>query len=100
MVDVQSDVGGKLIEGGKLLSREILGNDRLCLRPDVKASGDVNCKGAQGINAPKEKGQKISMNIPFLPLFEGHFIGEASNRDWHVGWVGYVPDRPAGQNKD
>ena len=59
MVDVQSDVGGKLIEGGKLLSREILGNDRLCLRPDEKASGDVNCKGAQGINAPKEKGQRI-----------------------------------------
>ena len=40
------------------------------------------------------------MNIPFLPLFEGHFIGEASNRDWHVGRVGDVPDRPAGQNQD
>ena len=40
-----------------------------------------------------------SINNPFLPLFEGHFIGEASNRVWYEGWVGDVPDCPAGQNK-
>ena len=44
--------------------------------------------------------KKVKDFHDFLPLFEGHFIGEASNRDWHVGWVGYVPDRPAGQNQD
>ena len=48
MVDVQSDVGGKLIEGWKLLSREIVGNDRLCLRPDIKASDDADCEGGRG----------------------------------------------------
>ena len=52
MVDVQSDVGGKLIKGGKLLSREIVGNDRLCLRPDIKASDDADCEGGHGIDAP------------------------------------------------
>ena len=98
MVDVQSDVGGKLIEGGKLLSREIVGNDRLCLRPDIQASDDADCEGGHGIDAPEEK-VKESINIPFLPLFEGHFIGEASNRVWYEGWVGDVPDCPAGQNK-
>ena len=68
MVDVQSDVGGKLIKGGKLLSREIVGNDRLCLRPDVKASGDVNCKSGQGIDAPKEKGQRFPGTFLFTSL--------------------------------
>ena len=59
MVDVQSDVGGKLIEGGKLLTREIVGNDRLCLRPDIKASNDANCKGGHGIDTSEEKGLRI-----------------------------------------
>ena len=59
MVDVQSDVGGKLIEGWKLLSREIVGNDRLCLRPDIQASDDADCEGGHGIDAPEEKGQRI-----------------------------------------
>ena len=59
MVDVQSDVGGKLIEGWKLLSREIVGNDRLCLRPDIKASDDADCEGGHGIDTPEEKGQRI-----------------------------------------
>ena len=60
MVDVQSDVGGKLIEGGKLLSREIVGNDRLCLRPDIKASDDADCEGGQSIDAPEEIRERIA----------------------------------------
>ena len=60
MVDVQSDVGGKLIEGGQLLSREIVGNDRLCLRPDIKASDDADCEGGQSIDAPEDRGQRFA----------------------------------------
>ena len=95
MVDVKGNVGGHLLQGRNLLSREVFGYDCLCLGSDVQVSNGTNRDRDKGVDAPEAE---ISFSKYFghhSPLLEGHVIGVAQNWVWYVGWVGDVPNCPA-----
>ena len=55
MVDVKGNVGGHLLQGGNLLSREVFGYDCLCLGSDVQVSNGANRDRDKRVDAPEAK---------------------------------------------
>ena len=53
MVEVKCNVGGHLLQGGNLLSREVFGYDCLCLGSDVQVSNGANRDRDKGVDAPE-----------------------------------------------
>ena len=55
MVDVKGNVGGHLLQGRNLLSREVFGYDCLCLGSDVQVSNGTNRDRDKRVDAPEAK---------------------------------------------
>ena len=53
MVEVKGNVGGHLLQGRNLLSREVFGYDCLCLGSDVQVSNGTNRDRDKSVDAPE-----------------------------------------------